>query len=58
MRLVHSDLNAVIDIDRENGCEKMGKVMPDGKPYREFTVIFHDEITAVQAFDEIREEVR
>ncbi|HMW88173.1 MAG TPA: hypothetical protein PKD65_19280, partial [Nitrospira sp.] len=54
--LVHSDLNAVIDIDRENGCEKMGEGNACGKPYREFTVIFHDEITAVQAFDEIREE--
>jgi len=54
--LVHSDLNAVIDIDRENGCDKMGEGNACGKPYREFTVIFHDEITAVQAFDEIREE--
>ncbi len=54
--LVHSDLNAVIDIDRENGCERMGEGNACGKPYREFTVIFHDEVTAVQAFDEIREE--
>lgn len=54
--IVHSDLNAVIDIDRENGCEKMGEGNACGKPYREFTVIFHDEVTAVQAFDEIREE--
>lgn len=54
--LVHSDLNAVIDIDRENGCEQMGEGNACGKPYREFTVIFHDELTAVQAFDDIREE--
>ncbi len=54
--LVYSDLNAVIDIDREQGCEQMGEGNACGKPYREFTVIFHDEITAVQAFDDIREE--
>ncbi|WP_413936006.1 copper oxidase [Nitrospira sp. BLG_1] len=54
--LIHSDLNAVIDIDRENGCEQMGEGNACGKPYREFTVIFHDEVTAVQAFDDIREE--
>ena len=54
--LVHSDLNAVVDIDREDGCEKMGEGNACGRPYREFTVIFHDEITAVQAFDELREE--
>ncbi|MBL8052488.1 MAG: hypothetical protein JNK03_03895 [Nitrospira sp.] len=54
--IVHSDLNAVIDIDRENGCERMGEGNACGKPYREFTVIFHDEVTAVQAFDDIREE--
>jgi hypothetical protein len=54
--LVHSDLNAVIDIDREDGCEQMGEGNACGRPYREFTVIFHDEITAVQAFDDIRDE--
>lgn len=54
--LVSSDLNAVIDIDREQRCEQMGEGNACGKPYREFTVIFHDEVTAVQAFDEIREE--
>ncbi|MDH5347930.1 MAG: hypothetical protein OEW13_08480, partial [Nitrospira sp.] len=54
--IIYSDLNAVIDIDRENGCEQMGEGNACGKPYREFTTIFHDEVTAVQAFDEIREE--
>ncbi len=54
--ILYSDLNAVIDIDREEGCERMGEGNACGKPYREFTTIFHDEITAVQAFDEIREE--
>jgi hypothetical protein len=34
----------------------MGEGNACGRPYREFTVIFHDEITAVQAFDELREE--
>lgn len=54
--IVHSDINAVIDIEKEEGCEQMGEGNACGKPYREFTVIFHDEITAVQAFDDIREE--
>ncbi len=54
--IVHSDLNAVIDIDRENGCEQMGEGNACGKPYREFTVIFHDEVTAVQAFEELDRE--
>ncbi|HRI37576.1 MAG TPA: hypothetical protein PLO50_03365, partial [Nitrospira sp.] len=54
--IVHSDINAIIDIEREEGCERMGEGNACGRPYREFTVIFHDEITAVQAFDDIREE--
>lgn len=54
--IIYSDLNAVIDIESEEGCERMGEGNACGKPYREFTTIFHDEITAVQAFDEIREE--
>lgn len=54
--LVHSDLNAVIDVEREDDCEEQGEGNACGKPYREFTVIFHDEITAVQAFKELDNE--
>lgn len=54
--IVHSDLNAVIDIEREDDCDQQGEGHACGKPYREFTVIFHDEVTAVQAFKELDEE--
>ncbi|MFO0770359.1 MAG: hypothetical protein U0173_05445 [Nitrospiraceae bacterium] len=54
--LVYSDLNAVVDIEKEASCEQMGEGNACGLPYREFTVIFHDEVTAVQAFDDIRQE--
>ena len=54
--IVHSDLNAVIDIDRETDCDQQGEGNACGKPYREFTVIFHDEVTAVQAFKDLDNE--
>ena len=63
--LVHSDLNAVIDITAEvehcavagrPGHTTHGPGAACGKPYREFTTIFHDEITAVQAFRELADE--
>jgi len=54
--IVHSDLNAVIDIQREEDCDQQGEGNACGKPYREFTVIFHDEVTAVQAFKDLDEE--
>ena len=63
--LVHSDLNAVIDISaRDEHCQvanrpghsSHGPGAACGKPYREFTTIFHDEITAVQAFRELADE--
>ncbi len=56
--LVHSDLNAIIDV-REHGeaCETVpGPGSSCGEPFREFTVIFHDEITAVQAFARLDDE--
>ena len=56
--LVHSDVNAIIDV-RENGenCDRiLGPGSSCGEPFREFTVIFHDEITAVQAFPELEDE--
>jgi len=54
--IVHSDLNAVIDIQHERNCEQQGEGNACGKPYREFSVIFHDEVTAVQAFEELDNE--
>ena len=54
--IIHSDLNAVIDIEREEDCEQQGEGNACGKPYREFTVIFHDEVTAVQAFRDLDKE--
>jgi manganese oxidase len=55
-QLVHSDLNAIIVPDpRQNNCEPVGPGTICGEPYREFTVIFHDEIRAVQAFGELEE---
>ncbi|HSR51208.1 MAG TPA: copper oxidase [Acidobacteriota bacterium] len=48
-RIVHSDLTAIIE-----GPFKARKnpVYPDrGRSFREFTIMYHDEIGAVQAFD-------
>ncbi|WEK00149.1 MAG: hypothetical protein P0Y59_00145 [Candidatus Sphingomonas phytovorans] len=60
--LIHSDLTAIIDLSRaeissEFRClDSAGKPFPvcgdRRKPFREFTVIFHDESGAVQAFKE------
>ncbi len=45
--IVHSDLNAIIS----GGSYEPIKVYPDrNAPFREFTIIFHDELGAVQAF--------
>jgi len=54
--IIYSDLNAVIDIHEESDCHHEGEGNSCGKPYREFTSIFHDEITAVQAFPELEQE--
>lgn len=55
--IIYSDLNAVIDLpEGESNCGQQGEGGSCGKPYREFTSIFHDEITAVQAFRELSEE--
>lgn len=60
--LIHSDLTAVIDVSKaelpgEFRClDSAGKPFPvcgdRRQPFREFTVIFHDESGAVQAFKE------
>jgi len=52
--LVHTDLNAIITgpgANAFNGWYKDTPVNPNrNRPYREFTIIYHDEIGAVQAF--------
>ncbi len=65
--LIHSDLNPVIDVvprgasgpaaaTGEN-CEHVtGPGSVCGQPYREFTTIFHDEVTAIQAYPELDDE--
>lgn len=46
-RIVHSDLNAII----AGSEDPPNAIYPNrNDPFREFTVIFHDEIVAVQAF--------
>ncbi|HKX32026.1 MAG TPA: copper oxidase [Blastocatellia bacterium] len=55
-QLVHSDLNAIIVPNpAQIDCTPVGPGTTCGEPYREFTVIFHDEIRAVQAFGELEE---
>lgn len=60
--IVHSDLNAVIDMRQAVRPKELMCLDENGKPYevcgdrtksfREFTAIFHDESGAIQAFDE------
>lgn len=66
-KIVHSDLNAVIVLtgqDRDHNdttgpdkkCEDYAPGNSCGLSYREFTVIMHDEVEAVQAFAELEDE--
>jgi len=53
--IVHTDLNAIITGPNKGrfptGTYKQNKTEPDrDRPFREFTVVYHDEIKAVQAF--------
>ena len=58
--LIYSDLNAIVDIDATGEsavfCDRMSEGNACGKPYREFTTIFHDELTVAQAFPELDDE--
>ena len=65
--IIHSDLNAIITGSSPSDASLKGRfpagtyranlTEPDrDQPFREFTVIYHDEIKAVQAFDEFDEE--
>ena len=56
--IVHSDLNAVIAPASGENCAEMGDG-PDadcGAAFREFTAIFHDELTTDQAFHDLSDE--
>lgn len=65
-RIVHSDLNAIIVLPEDRAgktktaqsmhCDAMGPGSICAESYREFTVIFHDELKAVQAFPELDRE--
>jgi manganese oxidase len=65
--IVYSDLNAVVDLPRNKawtekewknhyGCSATEAGSSCGESFREFTSIFHDEVTAVQAFRELEDE--
>jgi hypothetical protein len=60
--IVHSDLNAVITGPNKGrfppGTYRPNATSPDrDQPFREFTVVYHDEIKAVQAFPQFEDEV-
>lgn len=65
--ITHSDLNAVVVLDGQvkdgydttsptRKCRDYVQGNSCGKSYREFTVIMHDEVKAVQAFQELEDE--
>ncbi len=62
-RLVHSDLTAIITGTKAGMLpESYGNLYPDThiyperrEPFREFTIIFHDEVGAVQAFPQFED---
>ncbi|MEO8435292.1 MAG: copper oxidase [Pyrinomonadaceae bacterium] len=54
--IIHTDLNAIITDPSGKLQENCAAAPPSstcGQPFREFTTIFHDEIKAVQAFEEL-----
>jgi manganese oxidase len=60
--IVHTDLNAVITGPNKGrfpaGTYKPNAVEPDrDQPFREFTVVYHDEIKAIQAFPQFEDPV-
>ena len=62
-QIVHSDLNAIIAGTRFDGhfspnpYPNVGVSPNRNEPFREFTIIFHDEIAAVQAFPQFNDAV-
>jgi hypothetical protein len=58
--IIHTDLNAIITDPSGTLQENCNLAPPSstcGQPFREFTTIFHDEIKAVQAFEELDAEL-
>jgi hypothetical protein len=60
--IIHSDLNAVITGPNKGrfpaGTYRPNATSPDrDQPFREFTVVYHDEIEAVQAFPQFEDPV-
>ncbi len=60
--IIHSDLNAIITGPGRGrfpeGTYKPNPTEPDrNQPFREFTVVYHDEIKAVQAFEQFNDEI-
>ena len=60
--IVHTDLNAVITGPNKGrfpaGTYRPNPVEPDrDQPFREFTVVYHDEIKAIQAFPQFEDPV-
>ncbi|HEX5888545.1 MAG TPA: hypothetical protein VFY61_07565 [Pyrinomonadaceae bacterium] len=60
--IVHTDLNAIITGPNKGrfpaGTFKLNQTEPDReRPFREFTVIYHDEIKAIQAFPQFQDPV-
>ncbi|HEY0004027.1 MAG TPA: multicopper oxidase domain-containing protein [Pyrinomonadaceae bacterium] len=54
--IIYTDVNAIITNFTEN-CADAPPSSTCGQSFREFTVVFHDEIKTVQAFPELEEEV-
>ena len=60
--IVHTDLNAIITGPNKGrfpaGTFRANQTEPDrDRPFREFTVIYHDEIKAIQAFPQFQDPV-
>ncbi|HEU4837663.1 MAG TPA: hypothetical protein VFS90_24750 [Pyrinomonadaceae bacterium] len=60
--IIHTDLNAIITGPNKGrfptGTFTLNQTEPDReRPFREFTVIYHDEIQAIQAFKEFEDPV-
>jgi hypothetical protein len=58
--IIYTDLNAIITDPSgtlQEDCTLAPPSSTCGQPFREFTVIFHDEIKAVQAFDALNADI-
>jgi hypothetical protein len=60
--IIHTDLNAIITGPARGpfpaGTYRPNPVEPDrNQPFREFTVVYHDEIEAVQAFPQFNDQI-